>query len=267
MMFYYPAGDCNETEFRRCPGEDPDLCDCVKEPIPPEDSGNKFSCDDDPDGTGHFPPEKGSEATVWIVAKATGKDALYFNGPVEVGGYFNATDPEMTKVEANMDINVYDADPAGTPPGNFLQALLFHSSCSQELYLTDTFGGVQLVEFETDEVVVSLFRSPTFKFNMTLDLDSESSQLELESANIILLSDAGFIPPQVEVLDVEGETIPPPLALEANFTIIMGTNFTAIANIGGVLDGERCFDVTSTTFSCERRSEECPENARRLTYN
>jgi hypothetical protein len=243
MEFFYKGGDCTYSDFRRCSGDTPDYCTCSREKLPPDQWPNKIECTDF--GTGPpLPTERGTRS--WI--KVLGKDEIYFEGVVEVGRSFNASTVN-DKVEANTDIFIYEYDELIQGPGALLQQVIFHSSCSDEMYLADTFGGVQLIEFQSQDALISLFNTLEFTFSLSLSLNSDASRLELTTANVVLLS-TSFLEPQLASLPVNGMNIPPPLVVEAPFTIIPEENHTAIASIGGILDGRECFGLTQATFSC-----------------
>jgi len=273
MEFFYKGGNCSFMEFRRCP-EGSDLCDCNKTVIEdPDDFPNagKISCADFYYDDGSGPPDELEESTtIWLRANEQGKPdkGLYFDGPVEVGSFFNAT-TEDKKVAANMDIQVFEYDAVNDGPGRLLQAVVFHSSCSETLYLGDVFGGSQLVEFEDqDGLIVSLFRQSA-DFNFTLDigidLGTGADSLVLDSASAVLLADNAIIPPQIKFYEVAGQTLPPELLLSSTFdSFVLDTEFTLISTIGGRVDGRQCFDIVSSEFACNNRDDNCPENTRLL---
>lgn len=245
MQFLFKGGDCSFTDFRRCPGDDPDLCTCTRERIPEEDWPNQITCEDF-NGGPPAPTTRG--ALSWL--RLEGKGEIYFEGVVEVGSSFNASTIE-DEVEANTDIFIFEYDEANDGPGQLLQEVVFHSSCSQELYLADTYGSIQLTEFESEDQLVSLFRTSTFAFDLTLQLETDASSIELTTANMVLLS-SNFLDPQLQSLDVEGTVIPPALVVNADFTIIPEEDHTIIASIGGLLDGRECFGLVQETFNCPR---------------
>jgi hypothetical protein len=249
MEFLYKGGDCDSSDFRRCEGDNPDLCTCEKLSVPRDMWPDKFFCDDFPPG----PPAVDDRGVlVWIQANAAGdEEDLYFQGPVAVGDTWNATTTD-DKVSANMDIFVYDYDETTGVIGGLLQQILFHSSCSRELYLADTFGGHQLVEFEDQENVFSLFRIQTIDVNLTLAATAGSSMLMLSSFQMVLFpSEPPSIPVQTQNFDVSGTTLPPPLELVANFMVTIA-NYNVLATIEGELDGQKCSDFFETDFACER---------------
>ena len=209
---------------------------------------------------------------MWISA-GSDKGDLYFDGPVRVGDSFNATDPAMVKVQANMLIQVFATD--GTAPGALLQEVLFHSSCSQELYLADIFGGIQLIEFEfigkgcSNPEIINLFRRTDFEFDIDLAVEANSGgPLQLDFAQLFLIN--GLDPNLIQVanFDVKGQTIPPALSLSSDFGIARDTPYTARAVVTGAINGRQCTGDAEVEFICERicgpRPAECPEGRREL---
>ena len=260
MNFFYAGGTCQDTKFAKCV-EEAGECDC---PSPPEEdwADNKISCEDFTYADGAGPPAfLDRDVTVWIQAKVSGKDEMYFEGNVTVGEFFEALDPELEKVEANMDIHVFEYVDNG--PGRILQEIIFHSSCSQELYVGDQFGGVQLIAFEYNDDcggtrVVDSLRRGNFVFDLDLTLDVGGS-LVLDFAQIFLTS-ASIDVPQVANFNVTGQSIPPALELPTEFNILRDTNYTATAIVTGSVNGVTCTGSSQLEFRCNRVCEEPPDD-------
>lgn len=99
-------------------------------------------------------PPRQDGATSYIIAFQLGGGEEYFSGFVDVNDEFTILAEE--KFTANMNITVYDpgnsTDVAEIlKPSNMIQTVIYHSSCSQNLFLKDRFGSVQLVEFTNEE--------------------------------------------------------------------------------------------------------------------
>ena len=81
-------------------------------------------------------------------------------------------------------------DSSGSPSRWYqllLQEVLFHSSCSEQLFLLDIFGSFQLLEFENQlQGVVGFANAATVDFNLTLEV--EGDQLDLDFLSVVLLS-------------------------------------------------------------------------------
>jgi len=127
------------------------------------------------------------------------------------GGRFNATGPGGAQVDANTYMELDSVSNGG--PGTLLQQVLFHSSCSQQLYLLDIFGSFQLIEFQnTVQGVVGFGINPTVEFSINLNAGAigTTQPLTLEFLSVVVLSGVpGLLPPQVEQFNVSGTTIPP----------------------------------------------------------
>ena len=269
MNFFYAGGTCDDTKFARCV-EDAGECDC---PTPPKDNWgeNKFFCEDFAYEDGAGPPGfLDREVVVWIQAKASGKDFVYFEGNVTVGEIFEVLDPNLVKVEANMDIHVFEYDEVNNGPGRILQEVLFHSSCSQELYLGDQFGGVQLIAFEFNDecggtTTIDSLRRGNFVFDLDLSLGVEGT-LVLDFAQIFLTSSNSDVS-QIATFNVTGQSIPPAIELPTEFNILRDTNYTATALVTGSINGVQCTGNSQVQFICNRVCEEppeteCPDNRR-----
>jgi len=221
-------------------------------------------CTDDPDGVGAVIPDyrdfaaRPASETFWIVSTPE-KDpsVIYFEGPITFGteapgeNRFNATDPNLFRVEANSYMRIFDADPAAG--GVQLQEVKYHSSCSQELWLFDIFGSFQLVEFEAIQTgVIGSFDSVNLAFDLSLDITT-AEEIILESMELTLLpAEPGLFPPQTQGFDVEGTPIPPTLELEWDVSIVPELEYILITTISGVVDGVGCSDAQSQSIFCPR---------------
>lgn len=259
MLFRVDTRTCDQSVLRRCPGVDPDTCSCIRDTTLTSDewADQKFFCTDFDGG----PPEAGTEGIFYIRAYPE-KDTTvtYFEGPVETpGGLFNMTAPSTeTEVEANSYLELYTcADDNCTTAGTLLQQVLFHSSCSQQLYLFDIFGSFQLVEFESTTLgLISSFASPAVAFSIALNANATGSMLLLDFMSVVVLPDnAGLLEPQVLNFDVFGTPIPPSFTVDANISLFVGQPFQVVTTIGGQLDGVSCFDVSNSTVQCDATVE------------
>ena len=142
-------------------------------------------------------------------------------------------------------------------PENLIQTLRYHSSCSQNLFLKDRFGSVQLVVFiNEDEGEVTCFQNVTLSFDIAAPVEIEGGSAELTALTVvtnILDQDGGLV-----ILDlgdkVAGVIVTPemPFVVEATLTIDLTertTRYTAFSTIVGQTDkGIRCFGVNVFTF-------------------
>lgn len=248
MEFRFDTRVCAESILKRCPGVDPDSCECTRNVTLGEEDWNeqKFSCAD-------FNGGPSDDFGTYYITATPEKDetVIYFEGLVTSGdalnNTFNATDPDLDRVEANMYLRVFEY--ADGVVGSLVQEVLFHSSCSQQLYLLDIFGSFQLIEFEsTGQGVIGFGLNPEVSFS--IDLDVIGDVLDLTFLSVVVLSNSNLIPPQVFEPNVTGVSIPPPFESSSEITLIVGEDFDVITTIGGELNGVVCFDVSQTTINC-----------------
>ena len=94
-------------------------------------------------------------------------DLIFFEGPVEINGLFNVSDPNGDRLPADMNITTYASTAAGGQ-GEVLQSVQYHSSCSQNLFLKDRFGASQLVAFFNEEQgLVDCFVTSNYTFTFS----------------------------------------------------------------------------------------------------
>lgn len=237
---------CEESILRRCPGQDPDSCTCIRDVVIPLDGWpeQKFECVDFNGG-----PSAGLGTYFVVATPEKDPETIYFQGPIRAGTRFNASEPSLAEVEANTYLELFEFDEETGTRGDLLQRVLFHSSCSQQLYLLDIFGSFQLVGFESASQVVGFGVNSDVSFGATLGLDS--SALQLDFFNVVVLSNfEGLIPPQIKEFDVAGKSIPPAFEATTAFTLIPDQEFTVIATVGGEKNGNPCFDLEETTIVC-----------------
>jgi hypothetical protein len=295
MVMFYRGGGCQSTNFRRCPIRDPDPtpdlpnpdpCTCSKLDLSCEEWNNKNECVDFNNGgaecnsieafcdsnqdtspiPGCGPPNVDEAHTVWI--EAFGKDEMYFAGPVENNSTWTAITTEDT-VDANTNIHTYEF--VNGARGRLLQEVIFHSSCSQELFLTDQFGSHQLIEFESfcdvdrcdpscnnGRRTISLFQDQIGNFEFTLEArtdDQNPVTLRFVAAVLTPLSFQFPFFGQTEFQlfpELNGTSIPPSVSVTPNFNLRLDEEYT----IAGVVVGERsngnCDAFGQSDLSCTR---------------
>lgn len=294
MQMRYNGGGCYGTNFRRCPGENPDACTCTKEELPCSAWSNKNTCEDfDINGNtcntidafclnqadksptpGCGPPAKDIDHEVYI--EAFGKEELYFSGPVRVNTTWDAVS-SGEKVEANTDIFTYEWI-EGVGKGRLLQHVVFHSSCSQELFLTDQFGAQQLLEFDSFCPVscsdpscievsengvtfgrrrISLFLENVADLSLQFQTGSPTGSVELDQVlGLLIPTDLSSIPQLFNFSDVRGVVVPPPVTLTpVNLLVNVETEYDIGAIVTGFLAGNRnapCEQVGQSTLICEK---------------
>ena len=134
----------------------------------------KFFCDD----VGEGPPTPRSGQRVYLVVVPTKiPETIYFEGYVNEGEIFYMEDGGLD-LQADSNITMYTDESKST----VLQALQYHTSCSQNLRLKDTFGAFQLVEWVNEEQgVVSCFASVEYELKLNVPLDFEGDTLLVTS--------------------------------------------------------------------------------------
>ena len=120
---------------------------------------DKFTCTD-------FEGGAPTEGSAWITVTSVKDEAeVYFDGEVRVGDLFSmfAANSDKGKFDADSFFYVYsDASKA-----NLLQLSSVHTSCSQNLFLKDKFGSVQLLIFENELGLFTCFVQATYGFTIT----------------------------------------------------------------------------------------------------
>lgn len=122
----------------------------------------------------------------FIRATASGKDDVYFEGPVSVGDIYTLNeDLAFNKLSADMTIEIFDSE-----GGTLVQQTTMHLSCSQPLFVFDQFGASQVRQFtQTDGTVISDAFIVTFTdtnpIGLTLRADAASGPIEITEMNLI----------------------------------------------------------------------------------
>jgi hypothetical protein len=303
MQMRYNGGGCYGTSFRRCPEENPDYCTCTKDELPCSEWNNANTCEDFTVGgsvcntnddfcadqsdksptPGCGPPASTVDHTVYI--EAYGKDELYFSGPVRVNSTWDAL-TEGEKVEANTDIFTYEWI-EGVGKGRMLQHVVFHSSCSQDMSITDQFGSQQLVEFDSfcdvscsdggcKEVTengntfgrrrISLFFESVTKLYLGLEAGSASDSVQLDQViGLYTPDDFSSATQFFNFSDAIGKVLPPSLTLDpSDLEISPKKNYTIGAIVTGFLDGDTstpCQQIGQSRLTCQKVEAvpcECP---------
>jgi hypothetical protein len=233
MIFRYNGGDCSGS-FN----------------IQPE---NLFTCTDFNDG----PPTVDGTVS-YITAVELGGGEVYFSGFAEVGGEFTMLAEEL--FAANMNVTIYESRGFTNvtdivQPENILQTILYHSSCSRNLFLKDRFGSVQLVVFVNEvQGTVSCFANATLIFDITVPIDIEGGIVTLTSLTVITNIDnanGGIF----DLSDqVAGVVVTPgsPFVATAMITLDLTQRmkYTGLGTIASVTDeGEECSGTDFFTFT------------------
>lgn len=141
MSFRYNGGDCSQSFNIQ--------------------TASLFQCKDFQGG----PPTSEGDRSFITVVDIKGLGIIYHANFVAVGDNFPVANSNGNEVQANMNVTVYSS--GTTVPENILQTMIYHSSCSRNLFLKDRFGSVQLVAFENDlQGLVSCFHNITYTFTV-----------------------------------------------------------------------------------------------------
>jgi len=120
---------------------------------------DKFTCTD-------FSGGAPTEGSAWItVTSVKDESDVYFDGQVRVGDLFTmfASNTNKGKFDADSFFYVY----SDSTKQNLLQLSSVHTSCSQNLFLKDRFGSVQLLIFENEFGLFTCFVQATYGFTLT----------------------------------------------------------------------------------------------------
>lgn len=192
-----------------------------------------FSCTDL--GTG--PPATIGAQSFIIVSARNDSSAIYYEGLVAVGEQFNVTDGGKI-LATEQTILIYDA-----PGGNLLQNVSFSSSCSNNLFLNDQFGAVQLVGwYSKGQGRVSSFED--VEFHITVRMPRAGGNITLRS----FVVNTTFFGTVNLTNSVNGQVVSPGSAVELNFTISIDVTvrrrYTIDVTLSGVTkSGEKVHGV------------------------
>jgi hypothetical protein len=220
MVFRYNGGGCDQS-FNIQP---PDL----------------FQCFDFHGG----PPTIEGAVSYITVTDIRGLDIIYHADFVAVGDEYTVAD-NGRDVEPNMNISIWSSE--DTSPENLLQTLIFHSSCSQNLFLKDRFGASQLVIFVNEEQgVVSCFVNVTYTYIIENNLVGGNAVLQTLSSTtnfgVFNLTDA-----------INGVSVDPGTAFRFPVQVVLDLTFrqryTAFSVVTGASpDGFVCQDTDFLEF-------------------
>ena len=197
-------------------------------------------------------------AVSYIVAFQLGGGEVYYSGFAEVGEEFTML--AAIRFAANMNVTVYDpkgfTDAADiVRPENMIQTLKYHSSCSQNLFLKDRFGSVQLVVFVNQlQGTVTCFQNVTLGFSVEAPIDIEGGEATLTGLRVISSinnGDGGIFNLDDKVAGVVVRPGDPPFQTSATITIDLTQRlrYTLISTVIGQTDeGIRCFGVDAFQF-------------------
>jgi len=221
MVFRYTGGTC-------------DLSDNIQSP-------ELFQCFDFQGGP---PTIDGTESFI-TVTDIKGGAIVYHADFVRVGGEYTVAD-QPRDVEANMNITIYSS--GNTVSANMLQTLVYHSSCSQNLFLKDRYGASILVVFVNEvQGLVSCFFNATYSFTIGNEAKGDNAILNtLTSAtNFGLFNFTDDI--NGLVIEPDGPPIVRSISIVIDLTV--RERYTALTTITARAPrGKECVDVDFLTF-------------------
>jgi len=201
---------------------------------------DKFVCTDFAEGGA---PTSGS--AFLTVASVKDPSDVYFDGEVDVGDLFTmfADGTAKGRFDADSTFSVYSDSSKST----LLQESSVHTSCSQNLFLKDKFGSVQLLIFENDEGLFSCFIGATYSYTLTNAAASDSGTLVEFTSTTNGVSD--------DCLD----DVPPPGTLEPDDTLVIDKNILIDMTVRQTYDttvfvraetpgGASCEDTATLSF-------------------
>lgn len=226
MVFLYNGGDCSQS-------------------FNVQEAAGKFFCTDQGDG----PPTERGEKSFILVTDLDG-DIIFHNAWVEVGSLFTLSDGG-NNFPADQLITIFNSDDTSSA-NNIVQSVQYHSSCSQNLFLKDRFGAVQLVIWvNEDQGTVSCFANQTFDLDITVPIDIEGGPATLESLTVASNVDPFFFNLTDKIAGTvadAGDSIQVSIAIPIDLTIKKTYNLliTLTATTAG---GQFCTATELTSFT------------------
>jgi hypothetical protein len=177
---------------------------------------------------------------------------LYYNDWAIVGELLTLTDLASpgTDFPADQLVSIYSSD--DTSNSSLLQFMLYHSSCSQNLFLKDRFGAIQLVVWvNEDQGVVSCFANQTFNLDITVPIDIEGGSATIESLTVASNVDPFFfnLTDKVAGLQVNaGDSLETSISIPIDLTV--KTTYNLLITLTAVTStGVECRATELTSFT------------------
>jgi len=210
-----------------------------------QEAAGKFFCQDFGDGV---PTEFGEKA--YIVVTDLDGETMFHNDWVKVGELFTLFDGG-NDFPADQLITIYNSNDT-SKENNIIQAVQYHSSCSQNLFLKDRFGASQLVIWVNEEQgLVSCFANQTFQLDITVPITLEGAPATLETLTVASNVDPFFfnLTNQIAGITVDaGDTIQTTITIPVDLTIKRTYNLL-ITLTAVTLAGQPCISNALTSFS------------------
>jgi len=226
MVFLFNGGNCDQS-------------------FNVQEASGKFFCEDFGAGP---PTERGEKA--FIVVTALKDDTVYHNDWAEVGQLYTLFDGGNNFV-ADQLITIYNSSDTANP-SNILQAVQYHSSCSQNLFLKDRFGASQLVIWvNEDQGTISCFANQTFELDVTVPIEFEGGPATVTSLTVASNVDPFFFNLTDKVAGTQidaGDTLEVSIAIPIDLTQKQTYNLL-ITLVAVTLDGRDCRATDLISFT------------------
>jgi hypothetical protein len=206
-----------------------------------------FSCVD----VGKGPPKKEGTASFIVVTAKNDPTIVYHRGYVAVGDTYELYDGGHLFV-ADQNITIYSSDEVG--PDTMLQTLVYHSSCTQNVFMNDQFGASKLIGWQNDRQG-AVSSTATFSFVLTVSVGTTAaSPVTLEKLSSTLTygptMDIDFLETynltdQVEGFDLlQGHTLT--ATFDATLDITQRGMYGVLTTVAG--EGKDGFDCADLNF-------------------
>ena len=199
-----------------------------------------FQCED---FNGGPPTEEGALSYI-VATDIKGQGIIYHDGFVAVGSEYELVDGG-NRLEANMNITIYSSDVID--PANMIQSVVYHSSCSRNLFLKDRYGASQIVVFVNDlQGIVTCFFNSTFDISIINDGDFGA-----EFVSLVSVTNLGVFNLTDQVL---GQNVAPgesfAISLPVALDLTVRQRYTVLSTITGRTEGSGviCTDTDFLTF-------------------
>lgn len=187
------------------------------------------------------PPTVEGMSSYIVVTDGKDPEIIYHSDNVEVGSTFRLSNNEERFDASLVSIIVYGS--SDLSPSNVLQSMVFDSSCSQDLFLKDRLGALQIVEWHDEEQgLVSAYSNVTFDLYLSVPKDIQGNSLVMTEWS----STASWGKIYNQTDDVWGNVVVPGDTVESGFIAYLDLTrppreYNVTLEIAGVTDrGTKC---------------------------
>lgn len=210
-----------------------------------QEAEGKFICNDQEPGV---PIDRGEKS--YIVVTDLDGQTIFHNDWVDVGSLFTLSDGG-NDFPANQLITIFSSDDT-SDPSNVQQLVQYHSSCSQNLFLKDRFGAVQLVIWvNEDQGTVSCFANQTFELDITVPIDIQGGPATMQSLTVSSNVEPFFYNLTEKVFGLElgaGESVQAVITIPIDLT--EKKTYNLLITISALTEvGQSCGATELTSFS------------------